>query len=137
VISIHPEADPGLLSFLEQGYGLVVNLALRTSRSWEGFSGLSFFARSNLLGRGGLEYRDDEHERSFCAADIYLNDTWARIRVPFEEMEAEGAKLSDAKAWTRNPSLCLSFDVPTESLRQAATEGSLEIELALDHLVLE
>jgi TolB-like protein len=131
------EATRDLLPLLAKEMGTTLVLSLRLSRSLEGASLLSFFARSNLLSQGSLEYQDNEHERYYGGPEIHLNDTWGRIVVPFDELLAEEEPLADAKDWTATPVLQLFFDLPVAALREAATKGSIEFEVALDHLVTE
>jgi len=57
--------------------------------------------------------------------------------VPFDELLAEEAPLSEEKEWTATPVLQMYFDLPVDALREAATSGSIEFEVALDHLVTE
>jgi len=131
------EATRDLLQLLAKELGATFVLSLRLSRSLAGASGISFFARSNLLSRGSLEYQDNEHERYYGGPDIHLNETWGRIVVPFDELLAEEAPLSEEKEWTATPVLQMYFDLPVDALREAATSGSIEFEVALDHLVTE
>jgi TolB-like protein len=132
------EATRELLPLLAKEMGTTLVLSLRLSRSLEGASGISFFARSNLLSQGSLEYQDNEHERYYHGPDVHLNDTWGRIVVPFDELLADDeAPLADAEEWTATPVLQLYFDLPVDALREAAAKGAIEFEVALDHLVTE
>jgi hypothetical protein len=137
VVVTRLEATRDLLPFLEKQAGFTFVLSLRLSRSLKGASGVTFFARSNLLGRGSLEYQDGEHEQYFTGPEIDLNDTWARIVAPFEELLSDGEPLAAAEEWTGNPVLRLYFDLPGDALREAATKGSIEFELALDQVETE
>jgi hypothetical protein len=137
VVATRLEAGRELLPFLEKEMGFTFVLSLRLSRSLKGATGVSFLARSNLLTQGSLEYRDNERDRSYEASDLYLNDTWARIAVPFDELLSEEEPLAAAEDWTAHPVLNLYFDLPVDALREAATKGSIEFEVALDQIVTD
>lgn len=136
-VAVKMEVSRDLIPFLDKGNGFTFMLSLQTARSWQGSRTFGFFARSNLLNRGTLEYQDNENERSYATSEIDLNSTWARIRIPLEDFRSDENTLAAEDKRTGTPRLILYFDLPSAELRDAARTGSLEFELALDNLSLE
>jgi TolB-like protein len=136
-ISVHLDLDRSLLGFLKEERTFTFVVKAHMGGSWQGYTGLSFFTRSNLLSTGSLEYDDPEHDAYYTGASVAVSGIWSRIRVSFAELASDGKSLAETKIWTRNPSLTLYFDLPAAALQEAALKGNLDFSLDIDQIILE
>jgi hypothetical protein len=136
-VTAHLEPEGAFAALGDKAPTITLIVTVRTAKSWKGYSALAFFARSNLLTQGSLEYGDRENELSFSAGDLGLSGVWSRVRIPFDEFSSEETTLAGAGRWTASPVLTFYFDVPSEALRQAARKGQLDFSVDLDNFMLE
>jgi hypothetical protein len=137
-VTAHLEPESAFAALGDRAPTITLIVTVRTAKSWKGFSALSFFARSNLLALGTLEYGDSENGISFSAGELGLSSVWSRVRIPFDGFSSEETTLAGAGRWTASPVLTFYFDVPAEALRRAARAGrQMDFGVDLDNFVLE
>jgi hypothetical protein len=137
-VTAHLEPEGAFAALGDGAPAITLIVTVRTAKSWKGYSALAFFARSNLLAQGSLEYGDGENELAFSAGELGLSGVWSRVRIPFDEFSSGETTLAGAGRWTASPVLTFYFDVPAEALRQAARAGrQMDFGVDLDNFVLE
>ena len=102
---------------------------------WQAFRSISLLVRSNIPAGGYSSIVDLEND-AFYSTDIELNESWTRLRLPFDRLHGESGSLAEAETRPTRVQLILNFGVPEDTLRGCVGEGLLRIELDVDELFL-
>ena len=106
------------------------------AKNWKDYDFLTLLIKSDSLSYGGLEIYDSVND-SYAWADISVQAGWTRIRIPLHELKQNLEDLGRQAEEPVKNHLKLYLELSESQLLKALRTGTLQMDVAIDEIILE